>query len=489
MENMKRSMARGASWNALSAVASAGLQVAQIFVLARLLGPGDFGLMAMAMVVTSFMQTVVELGIGNALIYRQNATADQINSLFALNLGAGVLGFAVALTLSPACARFFDEPLLRQILPWCAAIFLIAPFGQLQLALLQRHLRFKAISAAEITSQLAGFALAVILAARGYGVFALIWSLLLTVALRTLLLNRLGTSLWPFRLHFRLEDMRGFIGFGFFQTASGILNFVIARIDSLVLGRLLGAVPLGYYNFAYSLVMQPITRINPILMRVAFPVFARFQADTDRLRRGFFLVTRILLTINAPLMFGLAAVMRETIGVVFDAKWQPSVLVVEILAMVALFRSAANPVGYLVLARGRADLEFRWNLLVVTLQIAAVWIGAREGGMVGVAIGLLTVQFLLFGLLYGWLVRPMTGPCLPAYLRNIAAPLWPAGCMGALLFLLPADLFGMSRGLYLACEILVGAVLYAGLLVLTQRDFVREMVAMFVRRDASPAQS
>jgi O-antigen/teichoic acid export membrane protein len=482
MEKLKKSMASGASWGGISALATTVLQLAQLFVLTSLLEPSEFGIMAMAMVVTAFMQTVADLGVGSALIYRQDTTQEQTDSLCVLTVVVGILGFLAAVLSTPLCVWFFREDLLFRALPLCAITFLIMPFGQTHVAILQRALRFRSIAVAEMLSQVAGFIVAVTLAWRGHGVFALIWALLASLLLRTALLNGMARSLWRPRWRFRRSDLRGFLGFGLYQTASGIVNYVIARVDVLMLGRLLGPAVLGQYNFAFNLAMQPITRINPILTRVAFPVFSSVQDDTEKLKKGFFLVSRLLLTLNAPLLLGLASVMGETIGLVFDDKWQPSVAIVEIMALVALFRSMVNPVGSLLLARGRADLEFRWNILVVCLQIPAVWLGARLGAGAGVAGALLVVQVLLSGLVYGVLIRSTVGPCLGAYLRNLAGPILPAGAMALAIFLIPDGFPDLGRAGHLIFKLVLGAVLYLTLLLATQRTFVRETVAMFRKR-------
>jgi O-antigen/teichoic acid export membrane protein len=171
--------------------------------------------------------------------------------------------------------------------------------------------------------------------------------------------------------------------------------------------------------------------------------------------------------------------MHDTIDVIFQPKWADSVRLVEVLAFVTLFRSIGNPIGSLVLAKGRADLEFKWNVLVVVCQLAAVWAGARLGQAVGVALGLLVIEAIFFVLCYGLLIRPLVGSCLPGYLRNLAAPVLPALAMGAALVALPNGFAGLPRAVFLVLEILFGATIYAGLLWAFQRDFLREGLAMF----------
>lgn len=474
-------MGAGVRWTGVSAFATATLQIGQFYVLARLLGPEEFGLMAMAILVTAFMQTVLELGIGSAVIFRQDATPHQLSSLYVLSIAAGAVGFVGALAAAPLCALFFHAPEMNTILPLCALTLLIGPPGQQFAALLQKKMRFRALATVEILSQAWGFMVALLFALQGAGVMALVWSLLAATLLRTLLLLKAGLSVWRPTWHFRSEDLRGFASFGAYQTASGVVNYFVSRVDQLVLGRLLGAVLLGHYNFAYNLTMQPLTRVNPVVTRVAFPVFARLQNENEKLREGFLLVCRLLLTVNAPLLLGLAAVMHSTIGTIFQPKWEPSVHIVEVLALVALFRSVCNPVGALLLAKGRADMEFRWNLIVMAGQIAAVCVGVSLWGTVGVALGLLAVQVAFFPMAYLLLIKPLVGPCAQSYLWNLAAPVLPALAMSVALFAVPTGFSGLSPGVELALEITLGVGLYLALLAAFQQAFVREAVGMLRR--------
>ncbi len=481
MESLKQSAAAGARWTGLSALISAGLQAVQLLVLARLLGPEEFGLMAMAMVVVAFMQTIVDLGISSALVWRQDASDEQLCSLYVFGIGLGAAGFIIALLATPLGVWFFHEQALAKILPWCATTFLIGPAGQQFAALLQKNLRFREIAIMEIASQAVGLVVAVLLAWRGAGVMALVWSLLASAAARTVLLVKMGLPLWRPRWHFRPADLRGFIRFGAYQTGSGILNFALMRMDQILLGRLLGKVALGQYNFAYNLIMQPLTRINPILTRVAFPVFARLQDDEEKLRKGFLFMCRLLLTINVPLALGIAVIMPDTIGVIFQSRWAASVPIVQALAIVAILRSAGNPVGSLLLAKGRADTEFRWNIFVIVCQLAALWTGASLGGAVGAALGLVACQIIFQPVMYGWLIRPLIRPGAWHYFKTLALPVAPALAMVAILICLPHRIAGLNGAGKLTLEIAAGVLIYAGLLLTFQRRFVAEAVEIIRR--------
>src|SRR2546425_4957634 len=285
--SLKASAVSGAKWTTLSTLVHTGLQFAQLAILARFLSPEDFGLMAMLMVVIGFAQSYADMGVSNAIIHRQDVTPDQLSSLYWLNLFAGGAVFVVLFLATPLVTAFDRESRLTALMHWSILVFLITPVGQQFQILLQKELRFKALALCEIVSRFLGFLIAVVTAWRGAGVYALIWGALASAAGLSLGLLVAGGPLHRPRLRFCVADTRGFLGFGAYQMGERSINYFNNNLDKLILGRLLGADALGYYNLAWNLVIQPVARINPILTRIAFPVFARLQNQPEALRNGY----------------------------------------------------------------------------------------------------------------------------------------------------------------------------------------------------------
>lgn len=220
--------------------------------------------------------------------------------------------------------------------------------------------------------------------------------------------------------------------------------------------------------------MQPIGRINPILTRVAFPLFARIQNEPERLQKGFLLVLRMLSTVNAPLLLGLSAVAPVLIPVVFGTQWLPAVPLVQVLAFVTLMRSIGNPVGSLLLAKGRADLGFKWNCLLLVTQLPGVYLGAYLWDALGVAISLVILQLIFSVFNYLVLIRTLIGPCLREYSLSILPSFGLAGVMGAGVLALSNWTAQVSIS-WLVLLILIGILFYV-LLVLV---FQHKQIAMF----------
>ncbi|HEX5435625.1 MAG TPA: MOP flippase family protein [Gemmatimonadaceae bacterium] len=478
--SLKRTAITGAKWTTVSSIVRTGLQFLQVAVLARYLAPTDFGLMAMLMIVLGFAQAYADMGVSSAIIYHQDTTDDQLASLYWLNVGGGVIVSALLLLATPAVVALYHEPRLAPLMPWASAIFLVTPFGQQYLVLFEKNLAFDRLAFIEAGSTVVGTVVAVVAAIRGSGVYALVWGQLATSASRALLLAGAGHRRWPHRLHFRWKDCNGYLSFGAYQIGERTANYLAARLDQLLVGALLGAQPLGYYNLAWSLVIQPITKINPILTRVAFPVFARVQDDIERLRRGFLTLSRMLALVNVPLLIGLAATAPAVVRVLYGDGWQPVVPLVQVLALVALLRSSANPVGSLLLARGRADLGFKWSVAILLVMVPTVYFSTELGRTLGVAIGLLGLQIVLFGLGYYFLIRPMIGRCWGQFLGTVVPALSTAIFMAVPVYLL-SHFVQVPRPILLGMQIALGVAIYIILTWISRRDELRETLHLVLR--------
>jgi O-antigen/teichoic acid export membrane protein len=484
--SLRSQAASGVKWTTLASAVTTVLQFVRLAVLARLLVAEDFGLMAMVLVVVGFGQAFADMGFSNAIIHRQDSTRQQLSSLYWLNL---VAGFAVALLVfasAPLMVSFYGEPRLADLMVWAALIFVITPLGQQFQILLQKELRFSALAKIEIAAALAGTITAVWAALLGQGVFSLIWGQLVDTAFRSFLPVWAGWRDWRPQLHFKAQDLAGYLAFGLYQMGERSITYFNTRLDQILIGALVGTEALGYYSLAFNLVIVPVSKINPVITRVAFPVFARMQSDTARLRRGYLTVVRVLAMVNFPLLLGLMAVAPTLVVQVFGAEWQPAVVLVQLLALVALLRSPANPIGSLLLAKGRADLGFTWNLMLLFTQLPGIYLGARLGGSEGVALALIALQLVYTVFSYRLLVRAMVGPGAKAYVMTMAPSFALAAVMAAVVAGLEA-VFSLGGLILLAAQIALGATVYLGLASLVMKDDIME-VRNFLSRRAEPNQ-
>ena len=482
---LKQQAVSGVKWSGASMGAVTTLQLVTLAVLARLLSPVDFGLMGMIMVVIGFAQVFADMGISNAIIHRRDTTRDQLSSLYWLNILAGVIVFFVVCASMPLVVGFYDEPRLSGLLYLTAVIFLITPLGQQFQILLQKNLKFNELAKIEIATAAINSAVAISLAFAGFGVYSLVWGQLAATTTRVALLCSVGWRQWCPSLHFAKQDLKGYISFGLYQMGERAINYLNSNLDYLIIGAMLGAKELGYYTLAYSLVIRPTTMINPVITKVAFPVFSLIQNETEKLRNGYLKVLQLLTTVNFPILAGLAVVAPTAVPVIFGEQWQPSIILLQILTVVGLLRSTGNPVGSLLLAKGRADLGFKWNLGLTMTQIPGLYLGAMLGGAMGVAIAfsLLMVLYSIFNYLI--LIRALLGACLREYTGAMWPALWMTGGM-ALTVLVVGFLFQqLNQPLSLIVQILTGIVVYFSLLLYWQKPLFSEVKNMVIGKATS----
>jgi len=372
--NLKSKAARGIRWTAVNTVTITVIQFVQLAILGRLLSPNDFGLMAMLMVVIEIAGVFSQMGLSEAIISKKNTNSDQLASLYWINVVAGLMLYAFLHLCSPAIAIFFGESQLKNMLPVVAILFIISSFGIQFEALLRKHLLFNISTQINICVTILSFAVAVVLALQGFGVWSLIFAQLgLHVAKSLALILVAWRQNWLPRLHFSFNEIREHFFFGLHRVGAMVANQFNSRVDQLVIGSLLGPVALGYYNMGFRIVMQPIQRINPILTQVAFPVFSMIQEDNEKLKKAFLKMIRLLMSINAPLLIGISAIAPLVVPLLLGEQWIPSVPIVQVLAFYALIRSLGNAGGSLIMAKGMASWTLYWNLFLMLIIPASVY--------------------------------------------------------------------------------------------------------------------
>jgi lipopolysaccharide exporter len=474
--SIKQQTASGVFWTGISTFATVIIQFSQLALLAHLLKPDDFGLMAMVMVTIGFANAFADMGISNAIIHHQTVSRTQLSSLYWLNILAGVGVCLLVIALSPVIAQFYNEPRLTRLMLWAALIFLITPLGQQFQILFQKELRFRILAGSDVVASLMGFIVSTYLALHGQGVLALIWGQLATAACRSGLLMSLGWSTWRPSLHLNLKDLEGFVSFGLYQMGERSINYFAWNMDKLLIGRLLGATPLGIYNVAYQLMVRPFMVLNPILTRVAFPIFASIQNDDQRLSRGYIKLIQLIAFSNFPIYFCMFALAQPLILLLLGPQWQPVVAVFQILVWSGILYSLGNPLGSLLLAKGRADLGF-WITLVGLITFASTILAGARWGITGVAWALLLSNTLILLPIDFWIRWFLVKMRPDDYVVGIA----PFVLLSTALMLGMMKIYPVLPGvlwLKLVCCAVFGGVFYLGSVWLFQRQFVLELMSI-----------
>jgi len=471
---LKWKVISGIKWSGLSMTATSLLQFVTLAVLARLLHPSEFGLMGMVMVVINFSLAFSDLGLSNAIIHRQDVAEEHLSSFFWINMLSGAAILVIILLTRPLVVLYFEQPDLHRYIGWAAILFLIAPAGQIFNTLLMKELRFRTLAAGEVAGMLAHSAVSIGCALAGLGVMSLIYGMLARHIIFAAVMFTVFRRRWLPRFHLSIREVRSYMGFGAFQLGERALNYLSANMDYIIIGRMLGDAALGFYSLAYQIVIFPLSRINPVITRVAFPAFSRIQDDDPYLRTGYVKVIKYISLITLPMLAGMLVVAPEFVLAVFGEQWVPSIRVLQLLCIVGAFKSLGNPVGSVLLAKGKANIGFYQNLFTVVLISVAVIVGARWG-ITGVAAALLLVQLPIF-LVIQPVVNRLIGLGWGPYFGGLRTAVLASVVMAAAVLLVRPLLAGAGSLLLLVSGIAVGATTYFACAALFDRPAVRELL-------------
>lgn len=474
--SLKQKAVSGVKWTTFSSVIVAILQIVQLVILARLLEPTVFGLMAITSVVIGFAQAFLDMGISNAIIHKQEVSHTQLSSLYWLNVLSGIVLFLIVSLCAPVVALFYQEAELTNIIILVAMTFLIQPFGQQFIVLWQKELKFNDIAKVDILTKLVALIVSIVFAYYNYGVYALVYGVLAGTILQTLVFVYKGLREYTISFVFRLSDVREFLSFGLYQMAEKTLNYFNSQIDTLLIGKLLGVETLGVYNIAKQIIMKPIQIINPIVSKVTFPVMAKIQNDTDRLKEIYLKAINLLSSINFPIYLFMLITAPQLVPLMFGEQWVDAVIILQILSIYGALRSIGNPVGSLLLAKGRADWGFYWNLGLFFYVPIVIYLFSRAGietlswGMVGIMVSLITPMWYL-------LVRPLVQAKFWEFHKQIATPAFISMLIGVVISIVLNSLSHLSSFMTL---FLTGIIISLGVLILNY--LFNKQLIHFLRR-------
>lgn len=432
------------------------ITVAATAALGRILTPADFGLLAMATAVTNFLNQFRDFGLNFSTIHKEDITHDQVSALFWLNVGLGLLLAIGVAAVAPLAAALYQRPVVLPLLLSLASIYVVAGLMTQAQALLQRQMRFVTLATIEITSVIVAAGSAILLAARGAGVWALAAQQILLVVGPTIgvwLVVRWRPS-WPRRV----AGLRGLLRYGGNLTGSSVLVALSRNADKALVGWAHGAAALGNYAKAWQLLLLPLQQINLPITAVAVPALSRLQDDPGRFRRFYRFGLRLAAALSFPLVVFTFVAADEIVRLVLGSQWGETVPIFRAMAPASLVGGLDIACGWVYLALGRTDRQLRWNALAAAVIIAAIG-GGVPFGPVGVA---LAFSIAICGLQPAAFAYCFRGTSLR--MRDLLAEIWrpliAAGVAGVGLWWLQNALLP-SAGLVLT--LLRGVVLFVSL--------------------------
>jgi len=457
------------------------LRMGSTVVLARLLTPQDYGLIAMVTVVTGFVAMFKDMGLSMATVQRAEVNHGQISTLFWINVLLSLGVMVVIAALAPAIAWFYGEPQLVWVTLALAGAFIFGGLTVQHQALLRRQMRFVSLALIQIISMLVGVLTAIIAAFYGAGYWALVLMQLATAF--TSAISVWVVCGWRPGRPVRRSGVRKMLAFGGHLTGFNFVNYFARNADNVLIGKLWGSGQLGLYSKAYGLLMLPISQIRGPLTAVALPALSRIQDDPKRYKRYYAKLIALIAFISMPLTLFLAFCSKSIIHLLLGDQWLDASRIFQILAIAAFIQPVATTRGLVLLSLGQSGRYLKFGIFHSFLVVTSFAVGIRWGA-IGVASAYAVANYLILfpSLWYCFRLTPIsTATFLKAIIRPVIASLFMAlAILGAHPFLVDRpDAIVISAALIISslAYLLMWALMPNGLQVL--RDFASYVQLVF----------
>lgn len=378
------SIAKNISWTFGSRVGAQLTQIVFSVFLARLLTPAEYGLIGMLSVLSGFASIIGEAGLNSALVYLDKVDDDTFSTAFWLQLLTNAFFTVLFFCSAGWIADFYEHPLLKPLTQLMSINFVLQSIGSIQTAILSRQMNFKAIALANYVAALGSSVCGLTLALMGYGVWALAWMAITNVFV--LLICTTMASRWRPQWRFSRGTARQLLSYSSYLMLNNSVNYWLRNGDNLLIGRALGASPLGLYNRAYSLMLLPLQNISAILGQVMFPTLSRIRGDIVEFRRLYMQSIRLISFVAFPLMGGLSVLSHSVILLLYGPQWEASSPILQILSLVGLLQCIIFPVGWIYNSLGHNKDQLRITLILTPIFLALIVFGLRYG-LLGVTWG------------------------------------------------------------------------------------------------------
>ena len=385
MTLIKSKIIKGGFYLTIVNASSQLLAVVVNIVLARLLLPEDFGLVALTMSFIGFITLFTSMGFGASIIHETDITQQKLSSIYWLNFGLSIVSFVIIISSSQFAADFYDEQQLRSIVYVAAMNILITPFFITHYKLLEKKLEFKTISKINLSGTVIGSLAAIIGAFLGIGVYALILQSLVSTIVRLILV--LFFKNWKPSIYFNFNEIKEMAWYSLKFKGSNIAFYFERNIDYLILGKFFTSATLGYYAFAYNIMYTPVKRISYVFSEVLFPSFSSFKNDKEKIMNGYFKSVQLIAMVSIPAMTILAFNAELIIQTVFGQKWDAAIPIVRILCFAGAIQSISQFGSVIFSSIGKPEVELYVSVGRTILTVLAI--------IVGVHYGVLWVAYLL----------------------------------------------------------------------------------------------
>ena len=438
------------------------LQTGSTVVLARLLTPQDYGLIAMVTAITGFVALFKDMGLSMATIQKAEINHSQVSTLFWINVAVSLVLALILAVVAPVISWFYGEPRLTWITLALAGTFIFSGLTVQHQALLRRQMRFSVLAVIEIVSMCIGIIAAIVLAWYGAGYWALVGSSAVSsVSGVALVWTFCG---WRPGLPVRRAGIRSMIAFGGHLTGFNVVNYFARNFDNILLGRFCGASVLGLYSRAYNIMMLPITQVREPLNAVAIPALSHIQNEPVRYKKYYIKLVTLLAFITMPLTVFLFVCADEIIGLLLGHQWSGAVNIFKILCIAAFIQPVGTTWGLVLVSLGQSKRYLTWGI-VNSIVIVISFVLGLPWGAIGVAAAYTIASYVLLGptLWYSFRRTPIS---ITDFFSAIFRPVIASIIMGFAILAVRSYLPGLPGIVSIGCSLIVAVLTYLTVLLL-----------------------
>jgi len=461
-------MAKGAAWMVLFKLLERSIGLVSTLVLARLLVPADFGIVAMATSVIAVLEILAGFSFDLALIQKQDAERRHYDTAWTLNiLTWGTMAVLMVAAAAPVAA-FYREPRVEHVLYALAIGTFAIGFENIGVVAFRKELtldkEFYFLLAKKLVAAATGITVAVIF--RSY------WALVAGMVVSRVVGSALSYLMHPFRPRWSLAGARELMHFSRWLFVLAVQSAVVSRAPDFIVGRVAGPAALGAYNLGQEISNLPTTELVLPISRALFPGYARMAHEQGELRRGFLAVVALLVLLAVPAAAGIAVLAHPLVSILLGEKWLAVVPIIAVLAPYGLLMALHTSAGHLLIATGHAKAVTGLAMVQIAILIPGLVLGVRLDGAVGAAHGALVTAAVMVPLTYAWTLRAI-GARVRDYARLLWRPLLAAAAMTLCVTLwmrwLDAVGLGAVHLIVVLTSVCVGAPVYAILVLLLWR--------------------
>jgi len=395
---MKHKIFGGVVWNFTGLMIDNGLRMIVKLILARLLLPEDFGIIGFAVLFMGIINIFSDLGMSAALIQRKDTELKPIDydTAFWVGIGWGLfLAIVLTFIITPISVNFFNEPRLNSILPVLSISLIIGPLSTIHIVNITREMDFKRIVVPQNVSHVAAAIIAIVMAFMGFGVWSLVFQRLLAVFFLVLIYT--FESTWRPQMRFSKVSFKKIFNFGIYTTGTSIFNYLTGNIDYLLIGKMLGAQPLGIYSLAYNVTYIIRSQIMNVTNKVFFPVYSKIQNDSEKIKRYYFKIIKYNCIVIYPIMIALIFFAKPLVLIGLGEKWIEAVIPIQFMAGAGLVHLLTSSNTILLRGIGRPRLEMIMSIIkTMGVTVPFIVLGVIYNGINGAAAGLLASKTVIF---------------------------------------------------------------------------------------------